>query len=378
MKKIAILTSGHPPFDDRIYWKFGLSLTNAGYLVKIICSIQEINHQSGNLSITGFSDKNLDKRNKISKFYEFLKILKPDVIICSEPLTVIPSSQYKRRNNQNCKIILDITEWYPENVTDKFRAVKKFISYILLFLLNIAASNLSDHLIIGELGKRRRYDFIAPFKRKIIIGYYPVLRFFNYAAPKFDGKNFNLCYAGVLNFKRGIVTLTKAAKHIAETHKELNVKLKLIGKFNDKTEEKRFLEMISDTGRLEIQMVDWTSYSQISNKLSDADICFDLRTRDFIYNNSLPIKIFEYMAAGKPFIFSNIKPLRQELDCTELGLLVNPDNLQEVIQAIEFYLINLQFMIEHGKNGRKLIEEKLNWENESGKLLSLIESITNT
>ncbi len=375
MKKIAILTSGHPPFDDRIYWKFGRSLSDAGYPVTIICSTQQLNFQNDNVSIIGFSDKNLDKRNKIYKFYDLLKTISPDIIICAEPLSVIPSARYKRNNRRHCKIILDITEWYPENVTQKLKGVKKFVNYILLFLLNIAAANLADHLIIGEISKRRRYDIIAPFKSKTIIGYFPVLRYFSYQPPKFDGKNLTLCYAGVLNFKRGIITLLEAAKHLADNHKELNVKLKLIGKFNEAEEEKIFLNVIQDMGQLEIKMVNWTGYDQISDNFSDVDICFDLRERDFIYNNSLPIKIFEYMAMGKPFIFSDIKPLRKEIDCSGFGLLVNPDNLREVILAIEFYLINPQLMIEHGRNGRKVVEEKLNWETESKKLLSLIESI---
>ena len=32
-KRICLVTSGHPPMDDRIFWKFSKSLSEAGYSV---------------------------------------------------------------------------------------------------------------------------------------------------------------------------------------------------------------------------------------------------------------------------------------------------------------------------------------------------------
>jgi len=53
-KKICILTSGHPPFDERIFWKFGNSIKNAGYDVSIICSTQNIIKEVDGINIIGF------------------------------------------------------------------------------------------------------------------------------------------------------------------------------------------------------------------------------------------------------------------------------------------------------------------------------------
>ena len=78
----------------------------------------------------------------------------------------------------------------------------------------------------------------------------------------------------------------------------------------------------------------------MSSVIERMDICFDLRTRNFIYSNSLPIKIFEYMACGKPFIYSDIKPIKDEMNTTEFGVLVNPENQNEILNAIENYLQN--------------------------------------
>ncbi len=97
------------------------------------------------------------------------------------------------------------------------------------------------------------------------------------------------------------------------------------------------------------------------------DICFDLRKRNFIYRNSLPIKIFEYMACGKPFIYSDITPIKEELEYNKYGYLVNPRNEIEIVNAIEKYLEKPDIAVQHSLNARRVIEDGKNWENESEK-----------
>ena len=81
------------------------------------------------------------------------------------------------------------------------------------------------------------------------------------------------------------------------------------------------------------------------------------------------------MACGKPFIFTDIKPIRDEIEFEKCGILVNPDNIAEITLQIEKYIENDELLIQHSKNARTLIENKYNWENESRKLLELIDSL---
>ncbi len=377
-KKIAIITSGHSPFDERIYWKFGLSLSKNNFIVNIFCSTEVITKNENNISVIGFSSKKINKWDKIAKFILLLKSFSPDIIICCEPLTILPAFLYKIFTNRKCKIISDITEWYPENVAFKFTGIKKYFIYIPLFLLNIFLTNLAGALIIGELTKKKRYNIISPFKKKVIIGYYPVLSFFNFAPPKFDGENLTLCYAGLVNFTRGILQLLEIAKKLSEKHSALKIKVKILGNFSSGKEEKIFTELLPNYQDIIIEKIDRTDYKNMSQVIGNADICFDLRINNFIYNNSLPIKIFEYMACGKPFIFSDIKPIRKELDIINCGFLVNPNNGQEIIEKIELYLNDKELLLSHSKNGRTIIESGKNWEKESEKLIVFLNQLCNS
>jgi glycosyltransferase involved in cell wall biosynthesis len=369
-----LVTSGHPPFDERIFWKFGTSFIEAGFSVSIICSTQEINRVVDGISVTGFDGVSLPKKKKIEIFCNLINQFNPDLVICSETLPVFAALKF-RKLNQPTKIILDITEWFPENVAFKYSGLKRWIKYSQLLLPYFYVLQKVDHLIIGEVSKKKRYDFLAISKPKTIIGYYPVLKYFNYNKPDLLKEEIILGYAGVITFERGIKNLLNVCKSITGKYFQKKFTLLMFGKFTYQKEEIDFKQIVSTTNNLAVEFVDWTDYDKMSSVIERMDICFDLRIRNFIYSNSLPIKLFEYMACGKPFIYSDIKPIRDEIDYEKYGFLVNPDNDSEIINAIESYLNNPKLAEVHSINARKLIEENKNWESESKKLIDLVNKL---
>ncbi|HEX2869253.1 MAG TPA: glycosyltransferase [Ignavibacteriales bacterium] len=371
-KKAVILTSGHPPKDERIFHKIGRTLEKSGFSVAIVSSLLEADYIENNIHIAGFKGNNLNKKEKIFNLKRFLVSLEPDVIICSEPLTIIAASQYKKTQQKKIRIISDITEWYPENVALKQNGLKRLISYAMLYLFNIYASNLADRLILGEKNKLKRYRWIAPFKEKTVIGYYPVLDFFHYSSPPFDGENLTLAYAGVISFERGILNVLEVARKTALKNPGINVALRIIGKFEYPAEETIFMDKIRNEKSIKIEIVPWGKYEEISDKLKGADICLDLRNYSFVYRNSLPIKIFEYMACGKPVVYSDIKPVREELNVSKFGFLVNPTDTDEAASRISEYIRNPGLLIEHSENARKMAEDHYNWSRLEPELIRLV------
>lgn len=373
-KRICLITSGHPPFDERIFWKFSRSLNDAGFSVSIICSTLEINKIVNEVSIVGFDGTIFPKRKKIDTFYSLLNQFNPDLIICSQILTVFAALKL-RKQNPNTKIILDITEWFPENVAFKYNGLKRWIKYFQLLLPTFHILQKVDHLIIGEIAKKKRYNLLANSKPKTIIGYYPVLKYFNYKKPDLLKEEIIFGYAGVITFERGIINLLQVSISIADKFPQKKFRLLLLGKFTYQNEEVEFKQEISPIDNLEVEFANWTDYDKMSSVIERMDICFDLRVRNFIYSNSLPIKLFEYMACGKPFIYSDIKPIRDEMDFNKFGFLVNPKNESEIIQAIETYLNNPNLADQHSINARKNIEESKNWESESKRLIELVNKL---
>ncbi|MBK7629745.1 MAG: glycosyltransferase [Ignavibacteriales bacterium] len=373
-KRICLVTSGHPPFDERIFWKFGKSVKDAGYSVSIFCSTQQIDKTIDGIVIKGFDGISYLKKQKINEFYNYLNQFKPDLVVCSEMLPVFAALKFKKQN-PTIKIILDITEWFPENVAFKFKGIQRLIKYFQLIIPYIYILQKVDHLIIGEVSKKKRYDFLAASKPKTIIGYYPIVKFYNYKKPDLSKDEIVFGYAGVITYERGIVNLLDASIAIANKYPQKKIKLLLFGKFTFQNEQEDFKSRISSANNIDVEIADWTDYDKMSAVIERMDICFDLRERNFIYSNSLPIKLFEYMACGKPFIFSEINPIKNELDFQNFGQLVNPKNELEIVKAIEKYLTNPELLNRHSLSARKLIEGNINWENESKKLIELVNQI---
>lgn len=83
---------------------------------------------------------------------------------------------------------------------------------------------------------------------------------------------------------------------------------------------------------------------------------------------TLPIKLFEYMAAGLPVISSDFPVWRAIVDDAKCGLLVDPLDPAAIAAAMQWLLDNPDEATEMGKRGRAAVEEKYNWAPEADRL----------
>ena len=88
---------------------------------------------------------------------------------------------------------------------------------------------------------------------------------------------------------------------------------------------------------------------------------------------SQPVKLFEYMAAGLPFVCSDF-PIWCEI-AEGCGICVNETDPDIVRSAIKLLLCDPQKAQEMGRNGRKKVLEKYNWDKEEKALLDLYNSL---
>ena len=202
-----------------------------------------------------------------------------------------------------------------------------------------------------------------------------VLKYFNYSPPLFDGKKLTICFSGLLKEDRGIIRFAETAENISENFKDLNLRIKLIGKFDKKETEEKIKSYFISLNNCELELIDWQPYCEISNSLKDVDICFDLREKNFIYNNSLPIKLFEYMACGKPVIYSDIPAIKDLFKTNDFGYFVNPDKPEEIIEAVSNYINDKNILTRHSKKGRELVEKYYNWEVIEKDLIGFVKEI---
>ncbi len=98
-------------------------------------------------------------------------------------------------------------------------------------------------------------------------------------------------------------------------------------------------------------------------------------TPSYIY--SLPVKMFEYMAAGLPVIASDFPLWRSIVEEAKCGICVNQTNPQEIKEKIQSLISDTATLQTMGENGRKAVEEKYNWQIEERKLIEFYKRFEN-
>ncbi len=369
---IAIVTTGHSSFDERIFYKFAFSFKKYGHNVAVISTREEISTESEGIIVTGFDGISLSKKEKLEQLYKEIIAAKPSLIICCEPLAIPAASRYKKQSSLLVKIIYDITEYYPhQNMLNQYSGISRIVHYARLSLFNAYAASLADHLFIGEEGKAKLYDTIAPFRKKTIIGYYAPKRYFHYYPPAYDNKNFTLCYAGSNTGSSGFRRYIELIKTAAERFPDKTFTAKVIG-MNPEGGEGKGLESFSN---IKTEFTGRTDYKNYPSKFEGTDICIDLRDKNIIYNRSLPIKVFDYIACGKPFIFSDLDSFKGYDDLREAGLMTDPDDMDSAMNRISRYINHPEKLKEDSLRAYKLFEEKYNWENIEVKMMQAIDSL---
>ena len=88
-------------------------------------------------------------------------------------------------------------------------------------------------------------------------------------------------------------------------------------------------------------------------------------------------KFFEYMMYGIPVVCSDFHAWRDLIEGNEVGIVVDPGNINKAIESIEWLRKNPEKRKIMGENGKKLVKEYYNWAKEEAKLLDLYRSLVN-
>lgn len=134
-----------------------------------------------------------------------------------------------------------------------------------------------------------------------------------------------------------------------------------MGAARKKADEIYFSEILAQSSVKNIEIKKPTSFEEFTKAFADADICFDLRDFNFENHHSLPIKLFYYMGAGKPIIYSYLKGIRKHMDVSEFGYLVNPKDFNKIAGYIEAYLKNPELYYLHATNAAEEFKRSYNW-----------------
>jgi len=369
-KKVCILTSVHPVFDGRIFHKEAKTLAKAGYDVTLIAQHNKEEVVDGIKIIPLPKPRNrFERMTKIVwKLFRLALKEKADIYHFHDP-ELIPIGLVLKLFGK--KVIYDVHELVCLQIEDKywlkFQIAKRLIQWVYLLFEKLSIK-FFDQLILAEDGYESYFtQRYKNFKRYTIIRNFPILELIDKTKPLNINKQKSIIiYAGGLSKIRGIKEIIQAMEFIGD-----RAELWLLGKWEN---EKFKKECENLKGWRYTKYLGLRPLKEVYSYMKIADIGISILYPAKNYVTSLPVKAFEYMACSLPMVMSNF-PYWKEIfeDC---ALFANPYDPKDIAGKILYLLNNPDKAKKLGNNGRKLIEEKYNWEKESKKLLKVYERLT--
>jgi glycosyltransferase involved in cell wall biosynthesis len=211
-----------------------------------------------------------------------------------------------------------------------------------------------------------RDKFLRINPRTVDINNYPLLAEFGGAAD-WAGKATEVCYVGSIAAMRGIRELVRACALLRSP-----ARLALAGRFSEPALE---AEVAAYPGWGRVERLGYLDRAGVGRVTARAMAGLVTLHPVANYLDALPVKMFEYMAAGIPVIASNVPLWRSIVEGNDCGVCVDPFDPAAIAAAIDFLVLHPEQAMRMGANGRKAVAARYNWLAESRKLISFYDRL---
>lgn len=177
-------------------------------------------------------------------------------------------------------------------------------------------------------------------------------------------------FVGSFHYWHGMENLLKFIQTILSKHEHVTFLLVGTGPLKENLE--KALQNEVSAGR--VVFPGYVEHENVPSFLAAMDIVLaPYPNLEFFYYS--PLKLFEYMAAGKAVIASSVGQITEIITDSYDGFLVEPDNFEEMQNKALTLIENDGMRNRLGKNARKTIEEKYTWTKTAEKISQLLNEV---
>lgn len=328
--------------------------------------------------------KNSQDKKRVLKWFLFTyslfnlplsKLYKPDVIIASpsETLPVYPS--YKLSKKFKSKLIFEVRDIWPLTIiqlggyspNNPFIKILKYCEKIGIEKSDLIISVLPNY---GDYLKSEGYNknFVY-LPNGINLEEFETVENLDRKFQEIIPLNkFIVGYTGKIGISNAVHYLVEAGK-LLKQYKDISIII-----VGDGSEKNKLVEQTK--GYENIIFLPSLPKSQVQSILKKFNLCYIGLPKKSIFKFGVsPNKLFEYMYAGKPILYS-IDSGISLVDKANCGLTIEPENPNSIVNGIlRFYRMPENERIEMGKNGKNYVLENHTYEIIGKKLINIIENI---
>jgi glycosyltransferase involved in cell wall biosynthesis len=200
----------------------------------------------------------------------------------------------------------------------------------------------------------------------VAVNNYPLPHEFD-ATPDWDAKTQQVCYVGNISALRGVRELVQACGLLKSP-----ARLALAGRFDDAALER---EVMDFAGWERIDAYGHLDRAGVRDVMRGAMAGLVTLQPSPNYLDALPVKMFEYMAAGLPVIASRFPLWQGIVENNGCGVCVDPRDPTAIAAAIDHFCTHPAEARRMGENGRRAIVASYNWASEAATLAAFYDRL---
>lgn len=367
--RVCHLSSAHRGLDVRIFQKECVSLATRGYDTHLV--IMATHEEVVQACKTGVTVHPLQEPagrfdrivRQAFNCYSIGKSLSADIYHIHDP-ELLPYGVLLFLSGK--KVIYDVHEDVPKDMLSKEWMpawIRKPLSIFMSGIEYLCARFIFS-IIAATPFIEKRFKKIT--ERAIAVNNYPLMGELD-SQIAWNAKALEVCYVGGISRIRGITELVQAMGQV-----QSGVRLNLCGSFSEPAVEHACKVLQGWQKVNEMGFIDRSGVREVLGRSVAGLVTLHPMPN---YLDALPVKMFEYMAAGIPVISSDFPLWREIVLGAQCGLCVDPMDPSAISQAIDYLAQHPDEARQMGENGRRAVLENYNWIAEERKLFHFYEEI---
>lgn len=294
--------------------------------------------------------------------------VKPDIIFAFEPnlFSIIPAYIYSKFRGG--KIIRVVDDLWPELLYERGYVKSNIIKKVLNRLTKFSYTYPKFLIPLNDEVKEIIHTSYGINNEKIeVISHGVDTRIFTFLERKQE-EYFTVMYSGALVESYDFDIIINAAKKLK--NKKIKFVIRGKGRLLSYLLEQKERSQIEN---LEIN-TDFLPIEQLPELLAKSDVLLVPMGSEKSLNLSLPTKVLEYQAVGRPIICCSDGAIGYYVEKTESGIRVDSGNSEALAEAIMKLQSEPQLCFRLGRNGRKFVEDNLTFEKIGIRLSKIIKN----
>ncbi|WP_423920295.1 glycosyltransferase [Frigoribacterium sp. 2-23] len=366
---IVHVSSAHPWTDNRVHLREAATLADAGYRVRLIAVANDLETEATRVDVVTIPRRSRLTRMVVGSAHAIALAVRSRarVVHLHDPELVwaIPALRALGRS-----VIFDAHEDLPDQVASKAYIPRPLRPMaVLAARLVVRLGSTADRVVAATATIADTY----PDHKTVTVRNYPRLRVEEASASPLSERPKRLVFVGALTQNRGSRVLPEVTR---SAEFPTDWRLHVAG-----TVPAAELAVLTATTTPAHAAV---AYHGIVSPAVARDLLLESRIGLVAFQptdahlNSLPTKLFEYMAAGLAIIVSDFPLWRELLSGHDNVTFVDPLDPHAIADAVARYDRDSELLDRHGRNGRRAALEVFNWCTEEKTLLGLYADLLDT